>query len=164
MSSFLLALRALQLPHSGSLASFKDRGLVRHRLPPQIDAHKLPHHHRVAQRLFQPQVRQVEPLLQEVHSQHPSPPRARVQNLPYQLSRCVAPMVSVQNGESVTQKTLTVDQGMNSSWLLASRFAISIRVSAASVPCLDRVIGTCFEKPGTGSVHGGTTPTIPQRS
>src|SRR5271166_1271888 len=50
------------------------RGLVRHWLPPQIDAHKLPHHHRVVERLFQPRVRQVEPLLQKVHSQHPLQP------------------------------------------------------------------------------------------
>src|SRR5664279_951029 len=49
-------------------------GLVRHRLPPQIDVHKLPHHDRVVQRLFQPRVRQVEPLLEKVHSQHPLQP------------------------------------------------------------------------------------------
>src|SRR5207253_5211329 len=46
------------------------RGLVRHRLTAQINAHELPHHPRVVQRLFYRRVRQVEPLLQKVNPQH----------------------------------------------------------------------------------------------
>jgi hypothetical protein len=38
------------------MAKLAHRGLIRHRLPPQIDAHKLPHPHRIVQRFFHPGV------------------------------------------------------------------------------------------------------------
>ena len=53
------------------MAELADRRLVRHRLSPQVNAHELPHHHRVIQGLFHRRVRQVEPLLQKVNAQHP---------------------------------------------------------------------------------------------
>ncbi len=53
------------------VAKLAHRGLVRHRLLPQIDAHKLPQHRRVVQRLFHRRIRQVEPLLQKINPQHP---------------------------------------------------------------------------------------------
>src|SRR3984893_3402754 len=54
------------------------RSFVRRRLLPQIDPHELPHHRRVIQGLFHRRVRQIEPLLQEIHTQHTfhSPPVA----------------------------------------------------------------------------------------
>jgi len=38
--------------------------------PAQNDPHELPHHRRVIQSLFHRGVRQIEPLLQEIHTQH----------------------------------------------------------------------------------------------
>ena len=46
-------------------------GLVGHGLAPQIDPHKRPHRRRVVQRLFHRGVGEIEPVLQEVHAQHP---------------------------------------------------------------------------------------------
>src|SRR4051812_33806196 len=53
------------------VAKLTSRGFVRHRFMAQINAHELPHHCRVVQRLFHGRVRQVEPLLQKINPQHP---------------------------------------------------------------------------------------------
>jgi hypothetical protein len=53
------------------MAELTGRRLVRYRLLPQVNTHKLPHHHRVIQDLFNRRVLQVEPLLQKVNVQHP---------------------------------------------------------------------------------------------
>ena len=59
------------------MAELAHRGLVRHRFPPQIDAHKLPHPRRIVQSFFHSGVGQVEPLLQKVNPQHPLRPHRR---------------------------------------------------------------------------------------
>src|SRR5438876_595234 len=53
------------------VAKLTSRGFVGHRFMAQINAHELPHHRRVVQRLFHCRVRQVEPLLQKINPQHP---------------------------------------------------------------------------------------------
>src|SRR3974390_501248 len=52
------------------MAEFANRGLIRHRLCPQINPCKLPQCGRVIQRFFHRRVRQVEPLLQKINPQH----------------------------------------------------------------------------------------------
>ena len=51
-----------------------ERGLVRHRLAAQVDAHESAHRERAIQRFFYPRVQQIEPLSQEVGLQHPTRP------------------------------------------------------------------------------------------
>ncbi len=55
----------------------QDRRLVRHRLATEVDADEPPHGQRVIQRLLRRRVRQIEPVLQEVHPQHPLQPDRR---------------------------------------------------------------------------------------
>lgn len=52
------------------MAELADRGLVRHRLAPEIDAHEGPHRRGVVQRFFHGRVGEIEPVLEEVHLQH----------------------------------------------------------------------------------------------
>jgi hypothetical protein len=68
------------------------RGLVRHRLAPEIDPDKAPQRQRIVQRLLYRWVRQLEPLLQEIEAQHPLHPdrRAAVARLRIErLDQCV---------------------------------------------------------------------------
>src|SRR5437870_3127262 len=52
------------------MAELADRGLVRYRLAPEIDADERPHRWRVVQRFFHSRVGEIEPVLEEVHPQH----------------------------------------------------------------------------------------------
>jgi hypothetical protein len=52
------------------MAELAHRGLVRHRLAPEIDADERPHRRRVVQRFFHGRVGEIEPVLKEVHPQH----------------------------------------------------------------------------------------------
>ena len=54
-----------------------NRRFIGYRLAPQIDPDKAPHRLRIVERLFDPWIRQVEPLLQEVDAQHPFHPDRR---------------------------------------------------------------------------------------
>ena len=53
------------------VAKLADGGFVGHRLTPQINARKLAHRHRFVQRLFHRRIREIEPVLQAVDSNHP---------------------------------------------------------------------------------------------
>ena len=53
------------------VAKLADGGFVGHRLAPQINAREPAHRHRVVQRLFHRRIRQIEPVLQAVDSNHP---------------------------------------------------------------------------------------------
>src|SRR6478735_9394773 len=53
------------------------RRLVRHRLAAEIDPDKAAHRRRIVERLLDRRIRQIEPLLQEINTQHPLDPDRR---------------------------------------------------------------------------------------
>ena len=63
--------RLAQLVVFEQMAELAHRGLVRRRLPAQVDACEAAHGERVVERIFDARVGEVEPLLQKIDAQHP---------------------------------------------------------------------------------------------
>ena len=52
------------------MTELQDGGLIRHRLPAEIDTHEPAHGHRFVQGFFRPGIGEVEPLLEKINAQH----------------------------------------------------------------------------------------------
>src|SRR5262249_61607985 len=69
------------------MAEAAHRGFVGYRLAPEIDPDEIAHCPRIVERLFYRRVRQVEPLLQKVYSQHPLDPDWRTAVAPLRIKQ-----------------------------------------------------------------------------